>query len=144
MLRQWAGGFGRVYRRPLAKSHGERFGMAEPATKHQEESAPVIDRAHLSRMSGADLALERELLGLFDAQAALLLERMRGSDPAQVSMLAHTLKGSALGIGAAAVARAAGVLERAGAEQEAALLRLTIAVNDAHVAIAGLLAPSTD
>lgn len=118
--------------------------MAEPATKHQEESAPVIDRAHLSRMSGADLALERELLGLFDAQAALLLERMRGSDPAQVSMLAHTLKGSALGIGAAAVAQAAGVLERTGAEQEAALLRLTIAVNDAHVAIAGMLAPSTD
>jgi hypothetical protein len=69
---------------------------------------------------------------------------MRGSDPAQVSMLAHTLKGSALGIGAAAVARAAGMLERAGAEQPAALLRLTIAVQEAHVAIAGMLAPPTD
>ena len=118
--------------------------MARAAAKDDSETASVIDRAHLSRMTGGDIALERELLGLFDAQSALLLELMRGSDAATVSALAHTLKGSALGIGAAAVARAAGVLEGSGAEQETALLRLTIAVHEAHLAIVRLLAPSSD
>ena len=36
-------------------------------------------------------ALEREVLSLFHAHAALLMEKMRRSDPAAVSALAHTL-----------------------------------------------------
>ena len=118
--------------------------MVRPAAKDDRESASVIDRAHLSRVTGGGIALERELLDLFYTQAELLLERMRGSDAATVSALAHTLKGSALGIGATAVARAAGVLEGSGAEQETALLRLTIVVQEARVVIAGLLAPPSD
>ena len=52
-------------------------------------------------------ALEREVLSLFHAHAALLMEKMRRSDPAAVPATAHTLKGSAPGIGAHEVARAA-------------------------------------
>ena len=116
--------------------------MVQAAIRDDRRDTPAIDHAHLSRMTAGDVALERELLDLFDTQTALLLERMRGSDPATVSALAHTLKGSALGIGATAVARAAATLERADAEREAALLRLTIAVQEAHLAIAATLAPA--
>src|SRR3974390_1555940 len=68
-------------------------------------------------------ALEREVLSLFHAHAALLMEKMRRSDPAAVSALAHTLKGSAPGIGAHEVARAAHAFQQCPAEQ-AAMLRL--------------------
>ena len=68
-------------------------------------------------------ALEREVLSLFHAHAALLMEKMRRSDPAAVSALAHTLKGSAPGIGAHEVARAAHAFQECPAEQ-AAMLRL--------------------
>ena len=118
--------------------------MPSGAEAKKNAETPAIDRAHLSRMTCGDVALEREVLGLFDTQSALLLKRMRGSDPAAVTTLAHTLKGSALGIGATEVARAAEALERAGTEQEAALLRLTIAVQTARLEIAGLLAPPTE
>src|SRR3974390_2277369 len=51
----------------------------------------VIDLTHLYGMTLGDAALEREVLSLFHAQAALLMEKMRGSDSAAVSALAHTL-----------------------------------------------------
>ena len=67
----------------------------------------VLDRAHLSRMTFDDRGLEREVLQLFERQAELLMTRMRNSGPAAIATLAHTLKGSAVGIGAARVAQAA-------------------------------------
>lgn len=102
---------------------------------------PVIDLAHLRRMTSGDAALEREVLSLFYAHSALLIERMHGSDPAAMPALAHTLKGSALGIGANEVARAADALQRMPAD-EAALSRLDRALEDARAAIAGMLARS--
>jgi len=103
--------------------------------------AAVLDRAQLARMTFGDRNLERELLELFDRQAAMLIARMRGSDAAAVKPLAHTLKGSASGIGAADVARAAEVAERAAsaAECSAAVDRLARAVEQARALIAELL-----
>ena len=57
-------------------------------------------------MTLGDAALKHEVLSLFHAHVALLTEKMRRRDPAAVPALAHTLKGSALGIGARKVARA--------------------------------------
>jgi HPt (histidine-containing phosphotransfer) domain-containing protein len=74
------------------------------------ESA-VLDRAHLARMTFNDRSLEREVLELFDRQAELLMQRISRSEPAAVATLAHTLKGSASGIGACSVARAAEATE---------------------------------
>ena len=91
--------------------------MAQAAVKMYERAQPealkvaVIDRGHLARMTFGDRSLEREVLQLFDRQAALLLERMRTSEPAAIATLAHTLKGSAVGIGATRVARAAAAVE---------------------------------
>ena len=52
-------------------------------------------------MTLGDAALKHEVLSLFHAHVALLMEKT-----AAVPALAHTLKGSALGIGAREVARA--------------------------------------
>jgi HPt (histidine-containing phosphotransfer) domain-containing protein len=106
-------------------------------------TAPVIDRDHLARTTFGDSSLEREVLQLFDRQAEILIARMRVSEPAAVSNLAHTLKGSASGIGAGYVAQAAEVVELAAgrslAETGAALDGLAKAVDEARALIATLL-----
>ena len=75
----------------------------------------AIDLVHLARTTLGERALEREVLQLFDRQSSMLIARMRGAAPAAVAALAHTLKGSARGIGAWRVARAAEQLEIEGA-----------------------------
>lgn len=111
------------------------------------EPAAAIDRGHLARMTFGDRSLEQEVLQLFDRQSELLLARMRNNgglaDGAAVGALAHTLKGSAAGIGAAQVARAAEAAERAAANAPADLSatidRLALAVDEARALIAELL-----
>src|SRR5437588_8394462 len=79
-------------------------------TKDAPSLAPddrPIDLVHLARTTLGDRALEREVLQLFDRQSSMLIARMRTAAPAAVATLAHTLKGSARGIGAWRVARAA-------------------------------------
>ena len=102
-----------------------------------------IDRAHLARMTLGERELEREVLGLFDRQADLLLARMRKAEPAIAAAAAHTLKGSARGIGAWQVGSAAEALELAAGgpagEFKTALTKLAAAVEEAKVAIADLL-----
>lgn len=107
-----------------------------------EAGAEVIDRDHLLRMTFGDRSLERELLQLFDRQAAILIERMQGGHAAAVAALAHTLKGSAVGIGAAGVAQAAEAVERAAtaSERGRAIEALAQAVAAAREAIAEMLA----
>ena len=123
--------------------------MAQAAVK-LFESAPVervsdaaIDRSQLSRMTFGDQSLEREVLQLFDRQAELLMERMRTSEPAAIATLAHTLKGSAVGIGAGRVAAAAAAAELAAShgpgECGPAIAELARSVEEARIQIAGLL-----
>jgi HPt (histidine-containing phosphotransfer) domain-containing protein len=102
----------------------------------------AIDLVHLARTTLGDRALEREVLQLFDRQSSLLIGRMRGAAPAAVGALAHTLKGSARGIGAWRVAQAAETLELAGnaGEPTGALLdKLSAASDEACAVIADLL-----
>jgi HPt (histidine-containing phosphotransfer) domain-containing protein len=106
--------------------------------------SPLIDREHLRRMTLGDPGLEREVLGLFVRQAAILLARMSEAAPAEVAANAHTLKGSANGIGAWQVATAAAVLELAAtvASERGGLSKaqagLAAAVREATDAIANL------
>ena len=108
-----------------------------------QEAAAAIDRGHLARMTFGDRSLEREVLQLFDRQAAMLIERIRASNPAAIASLAHTLKGSAAGIGADAVACSAHAAEiaarRSPAECSLAIDRLAQAVDEARALIAVLL-----
>jgi hypothetical protein len=90
----------------FANKNGWEAEMAQAAVNIYERAQPealkvaVLDRDHLARMTFGDRSLEREVLQLFDRQSELLLERMRASEPAGIATLAHTLKGSAVGIGA--------------------------------------------
>jgi HPt (histidine-containing phosphotransfer) domain-containing protein len=108
-----------------------------------DASEAAIDRGHLARMTFGDRHLEREVLGLFDRQAAMLVARMRSGEPSAVATLAHTLKGSAAGIGASRVAETASATEIAAresaAECVAAVDRLAAAVDEARALIAELL-----
>jgi HPt (histidine-containing phosphotransfer) domain-containing protein len=121
--------------------------MTTPAVSIRDFAADgaeaAIDRGHLSRMTFGDRSLEREVLDLFDRQAMILIERMRRGEPAAVATLAHTLKGSAAGIGAGRVALTAGAAEmaagRTAAECSQAIDRLAQAVDEARVLIAQLL-----
>lgn len=105
-----------------------------------------IDLVHLARTTLGDRSLEREVLQLFDRQSTLLIARMRSAAPAAIATLAHTLKGSARGIGAWRVARAAEALELAGsAGSDAvgeALDQLAAASDEARAVIAELLLPN--
>jgi hypothetical protein len=99
-----------------------------------------IDLLHLFRMTLGDHALEREVLALFDRQAGMLIARMGTVDPPSVAALAHTLKGSARGVGAWPVARAAAAVEAAApAELAPALAGLAAAVAAAHAEIVEIL-----
>src|SRR6202023_577450 len=72
----------------------------------------VIDEDHLGRMTLGDRRLEREVLEIFVRQTVIMLKRIAGAEPALAAAAAHTLTGSARGIGAWRVARAAEHLER--------------------------------
>jgi HPt (histidine-containing phosphotransfer) domain-containing protein len=71
-----------------------------------------IDFAHLSRMTLGNPALECEVLTMFVAQSARMLDQL-ASLPPEAGSIAHKLKGSARAIGAFAVADAAARLEAA-------------------------------
>ncbi len=80
-----------------------------------ERTDSVIDEDHLGRMTLGDRALEREVLEIFARQTTLSMDRLAGAQPARAAAVAHTLKGSARGVGAWRVARAAERLEQAAA-----------------------------
>jgi len=78
---------------------------------YRDDTLSVIDEQHLWRMTLGDRRLEREVLQIFVRQTAILLERIAGAEPALAAAAAHTLKGSACGIGAWRMAHAAERLE---------------------------------
>ncbi|MBR0846806.1 Hpt domain-containing protein [Bradyrhizobium diazoefficiens] len=106
--------------------------------------APIgspLDLDHLSRMTLGDAELEQEVLAMFAEQAVRLMATMTAL-PAEAGALAHTLKGSARGIGAFAVADAAASLEtaiRTGHNRPHALAALKEAVAEVRLAIEKIL-----
>lgn len=115
-------------------------------TSRSSRAEPAIDAAHLKRMTLGEQSLEAEVLQLFDRQAEMLMARMNDAPPEAVMVLAHTLKGSARGIGAWTVAAAAEAVEGAtdgtGPQSLAeALDRLGSAIDDARAEIGVLLSP---
>jgi len=101
-----------------------------------------IDLEHLSRMTLGERNLEREVLQLFDRQAGMMMTRMQDTAPATIAAAAHTVMGSARGIGAWSVAKAAERVEAAalsGGDIAPALAVLTQALAEARIVIADLL-----
>lgn len=70
-------------------------------TGNESENARKIDLGHLRRMTGDDEALMLEVLGLFREQGELWQKLLNPDNETKDWMVgAHTIKGSARGIGA--------------------------------------------
>lgn len=79
-----------------------------------------IDLVHLSKYTLGNRTLENELLGLFRTQAGVYLARLAdASDDTEWKNAAHSLKGSARGLGAWALAELAEEAEKLLAAAEA-------------------------
>ncbi len=129
----------------FATAHG---GCAIPSTAPRTISsipecasaANPVDLVHLSRQSLGDRALEMEILELFRNQSNLYLDRLENGKSASVRKLAaHTILGSARGIGAWRVAREAEKVEM-NCEGNADLGELGAAIAEANAYIAELMA----
>lgn len=115
----------------------------------EDGAGPVIDLVHLARQTLSDQALEIELLDMFERQSARILAQLVETNDGDGKIrenLAHTLRGSALSIGAGRVARSAQAYEAAcavglrGGALNTTLAALAEAVTEARAAIASLLA----
>jgi HPt (histidine-containing phosphotransfer) domain-containing protein len=117
--------------------------VSSPATESSRgQTSCVIDEDHLGRMTLGDRSLEREILEIFGRQTALMLTRIEGAEPARAAAAAHTLKGSACGIGAWRVVQAAERLEQAAAglgDFSEAVAELEAASTEVRAAIAARL-----
>jgi len=94
----------------------------------------LLDRAHFGDMTGDDLPLQREIIELFRAQVDGWMALLAPGDDWRGA--AHTLKGSARGIGLDALAEVCHAVETMANDEEAAataLLRAALA--EALVAI---------
>ncbi|MEM8686647.1 MAG: Hpt domain-containing protein [Pseudomonadota bacterium] len=116
---------------------------ASPA-QISDPSLSAIDMEHLLHYTMGDKALAREVLGLFSTQGRIYLEQLdQTRDPKQRKASAHTLKGSARGVGAHHVAELAEVLEALSAtpddaEWTGALEALKSAFDEAITCVANL------
>jgi HPt (histidine-containing phosphotransfer) domain-containing protein len=93
----------------------------------------VLDRAHFDHMTGADRALQTEVIGLFRMQVE---EWLAACDAEGWRMAVHTLKGSARGIGLTALAAACEEAEGASdAGRPAALAAVRAKLGEALAAL---------
>ncbi len=94
----------------------------------------ILDQAHFDHMTGADRALQLEILGLFKMQ----VDGWRGTFASGAGWreAVHTMKGSARGIGLMRLAEACEAAETADeAGRGAALVRVETALGEALVAL---------
>ncbi len=101
----------------------------------------AVDFGHLEIYAGGDLALMEEVLGLFREQAALWVRLL---EPAAAEGAwrdaAHTLKGSARGIGAFALADACEAAELSGSDVGERTVRLDRVKHQLDLALADIAA----
>jgi hypothetical protein len=134
----WHGGRIQGAKEPREANMETTADTAAPTDRLTPRSVETIDLDHLARMTLGERSLEAEVLTLFDRQAAVLLAHMRESPPPAVAAFAHTLKGSARGIGAWRVAAAAEAVETCAVSGgvAGAVSRLSAAVEEAKAVIA--------
>jgi len=120
----------------------DAIGSPEGTARDRTGPSRAVDLVHLSRYTLGQRALEREVLELFCTQSTVYVERLRvAPSDQQWKDAAHSLKGSALAIGAwRAAARAETLSGDALGEARGARLReLESSVHEAKDYIQSLL-----
>ncbi len=98
-----------------------------------------VDLVHLSKQSLGDRSLEQEILALFMSQSVLYIDRLENATTDdERKMAAHTILGSARGLGAWQVAREAEIIQQQ-CHFGCDLSRLKAAVIEANSYISELL-----
>ncbi len=97
---------------------------------------PVLDLNHLSKMTMGDAGLAAEVIAIFQEQAAMWGRLLSAKEPAPTwADAAHTLKGSALGIGAIRLARYCERAETLGRSGTATPVQAAVALDDVRAAL---------
>lgn len=112
------------------------FGKPGGETCEPSQSRP-IDLIHLSRQTLGDRALEEEVLGMFVQQLATARDNLAAADDAGRRMIAHTLKGTARGIGAFRLGDCAAAIEDA-PDNKALIARLSKAIDEVRDFVAAI------
>jgi HPt (histidine-containing phosphotransfer) domain-containing protein len=99
-------------------------------------SDEAVDFDYLEGFAAGDMQVVTEVLALFQGQAEGWIPRIKRADAADWRDLAHTIKGSARGIGASALGEAA---DRAERSDPSLAPELRAALADALAAIEGYL-----
>jgi len=80
-----------------------------------DDLEPILDVAHLSAMTGADASLGVEIIDIFRQQTEMWARILDPALPAsQWADAAHSLKGTALSVGAMRLATVCGAAEKLG------------------------------
>jgi HPt (histidine-containing phosphotransfer) domain-containing protein len=109
-----------------------------PAAPDGETRSAPVDLVELARRTFGDTTLEREVLGMFAAQARIHVQAILQSRDAETRRrAAHTLKGAARAIGAGELARCAERAERIAWDEPGALAHEANRVCDYIAALLG-------
>ena len=121
-------------------TRGSEAAVMVPAVDEGDGPRPV-DLVHLAKYTMGNRELEHEVLTLFTRQSLIYLERLRSAaDRKSWNEAAHTLKGSARGIGAWQVAEIAESLEDGPPSRKKGLVDdLCRSIGEANDFIEGLL-----
>lgn len=96
-----------------------------------DEHTQIVDLAHLNRYTGGELALNSEILRLFQTQTKDMLAKLSRSlesgDKRSWQDVAHSMKGAARGIGAFALADAVSDAEKIQPQQDRAKAQAALA-----------------
>lgn len=101
--------------RPRAGGPAETVSDSDSLTEY--DGGPPLDLVHLAHQCGGDHELEDELLALFRVQSRALAAQFSVASATSLeskARIAHTLRGSALAVGAPRVADAARRIEEFG------------------------------
>jgi HPt (histidine-containing phosphotransfer) domain-containing protein len=105
------------------------FSMPGGEASDRRRARP-IDLAHLAKQTMGDRELEREVLSMFKDQALSVRGQIGEADVKQRLFLCHSLKGSARGVGATAIAECVAAIEESPTDR-ALLKRLTRLIDEA-------------